>query len=224
MSGFRGVVLCGGASRRMGRDKAFIEVAGRPMVVIAVEALLGAGAQSVRCLGGDEARLCRLGLHYQPDRFPGQGPLGALLSAFEPVQPADQVLPAEHIESTELVMVLTCDLPLVDAAVVRAVVAALQAQPDAAIAAPLVENQVQFLSAAYRPGLVLDPIRDAFAAGVRAVRIGLVGVPLINVEGLDASRLVDADTPAALAQLRQPGPGPAPTPACATPASILPRE
>ena len=203
----------------MGRDKAFIEVAGRPMVVIAVEALLGAGAQSVRCVGGDEARLCRLGLHYQPDRFPGQGPLGALLSAFEPVQPPEHVQPpeqvqaTEQVQSTELVMVLTCDLPLVDAAVVRAVVAALQARPHAAIAAPVVENQVQFLSAAYRPGLVLDPIRAAFAAGVRAVRIGLVGVPLINVEGLDASRLVDADTPAALAQLRQPGPGPAPTPA-----------
>ena len=48
---FAGVVLAGGASRRMGADKAFTEVDGRPMVMVAVDALVEGGALAVQVIG-----------------------------------------------------------------------------------------------------------------------------------------------------------------------------
>ena len=50
---FAGVVLTGGASRRMGRDKALLPVDGVPMAVRVATAMIAAGAHPVVALGGD---------------------------------------------------------------------------------------------------------------------------------------------------------------------------
>jgi len=76
-----GVVLTGGASRRMGRDKAFVEVAGVPMVVRVADALRGAGCDPVWCQGGDLVGLRELGLAAHPDLEPGAGPVAAIDAA-----------------------------------------------------------------------------------------------------------------------------------------------
>ena len=75
------VILTGGKSSRMGRDKAMLPVAGVPMARLLTERFRAAGfevAVSVDRAGrfplGDAAEL--------PDAFPGQGPLNALYSAF----------------------------------------------------------------------------------------------------------------------------------------------
>ncbi|MFN0028926.1 MAG: molybdenum cofactor guanylyltransferase [Acidimicrobiales bacterium] len=187
---FRGLILCGGASRRMGRDKALIEVDGVALVAIAAAALRGAGATTVSCVGGDAEELGRLGLPFQPDDQPGEGPLGGLLSAFER-------------DPTGVVMVLTCDLPLVDAEVVRAVVTTAGAHPHAAVAAPRFDGRLQLLSAAYRPALVLDHLRSCFTSGQRAVRAVLAHVEVVEVDlpAALAAKLHDADTPQRLAEL-----------------------
>ena len=46
-----GVVLTGGASRRMGRTKALVEIDGVPMAARVAAALAGAGCESVVLLG-----------------------------------------------------------------------------------------------------------------------------------------------------------------------------
>ena len=56
-----GAVLCGGASRRMGTDKAFIEIDGVPMARRVASALADAGCESIYAVGGDSIRLRRLG-------------------------------------------------------------------------------------------------------------------------------------------------------------------
>lgn len=76
-----GVVLTGGASRRMGTDKALLEVAGMPMAARVADALAGAGCSPVWCQGGDARRLAALGLTVRPDPQPGSGPLGAIAAA-----------------------------------------------------------------------------------------------------------------------------------------------
>jgi len=169
----------------MGRDKALVEVAGRPLARIAADALTGAGATRVCCIGGDTDALTALGLEVVADRHPGEGPLGGLLTAFtDPVARPD-----------EPVMVLTCDLPGIDPVVVAAVVACLLDHDDADVAAPTVAGRPQLLTAAYRPDRVLPVARRAFVAGARAVRAGLAGLRIVDVTGIAPERLDDADTP-----------------------------
>ena len=78
-----GVVLAGGASRRMGRDKSLIPIDGVPMAVRVVTALQDGGCRPVRVIGGDTAALIALGLAAEPDAYPGEGPLGAIAAVLD---------------------------------------------------------------------------------------------------------------------------------------------
>ncbi|HEX3090596.1 MAG TPA: NTP transferase domain-containing protein, partial [Ilumatobacteraceae bacterium] len=57
-----GAVLCGGASRRMGSDKATMQVAGVAMARRVADALTAAGCARVFAIGGEAADLTGLGL------------------------------------------------------------------------------------------------------------------------------------------------------------------
>ena len=184
---FAGAVLCGGASRRMGRDKAFADLHGEPLVLVAVRALRGAGADRVAAVGGDGPALAALGLDVVADDHPGEGPLGGLISALRwaPVDP---------------LVVLSCDLVALGAEEVRAVLERLGSEPGADVAAPLRDGQPQFLTGAYRRRC-LGPLEERFRQGERAVRRAVAdcGLTLVTVEGLGVERLADVDTPAELA-------------------------
>lgn len=69
-----GLVLAGGASVRMGRDKAELEYAGRSLLDHALERLSQAGAEPALVSGR------RPGYEHIPDREPGRGPLGGIAS------------------------------------------------------------------------------------------------------------------------------------------------
>ncbi|WP_434127450.1 molybdenum cofactor guanylyltransferase, partial [Enterococcus faecium] len=58
---FAGAVLTGGDSRRMGTDKALIEVDGGPLARRVANALRAAGADPVIAVGGDLEALGDLG-------------------------------------------------------------------------------------------------------------------------------------------------------------------
>lgn len=103
-----GVILTGGESRRMGRDKAFVEVAGRPMVVAVADALWEAGCNPVECQGGDLDRLADLGLPAVADSTPGGGPVAAIVDALGRHQGP--------------IVVAACDLVRLDAGTVQQVI------------------------------------------------------------------------------------------------------
>ncbi len=178
---FTGAVLAGGASSRMGRDKALIDLDGRPLVAAAAEALSGAGAGSVMVIGGDGAALAALGLDARPDDHPGEGPLGGILTAL-------------RLSADPIVMILACDMPAIDAATVAAIVAALAGTPGADVAVAVVEGRRQLLTAAYRRRTD-GALRRAFDAGERAPRRAVQGLEVIEVPGLDPHLLGDVDRP-----------------------------
>ena len=178
---FTGAVLTGGASRRMGRDKSLLPVGGRPLAVIAASALEGAGAGTVYCVGGDAPALAALGLDTRPDRYPGEGPLGGLITALA-------------ASTDEVVMVLSCDLATVAAAGVTAVLDALADEPSAELAVPLADGRHQFLHGAYRRRS-LPHWEAAFAAGERSVHRAAMALTGVEVVGLDPAWLHDVDTP-----------------------------
>ena len=167
----------------MGVDKAFVEVNGRPMVMVAVDALVGGGALAVQVIGGDIDRLVASGIRAVPDRWPGEGPLGGVIQAIE----WGQELAVDHV------MVLACDLPRASSATVRALVERASGSPGS-ILVPVVEGRAQWLHACWSTG-ALGALREAFFGGERALHRALEGVSLIEVEGLEAMSLADADWP-----------------------------
>ncbi|HWL44689.1 MAG TPA: NTP transferase domain-containing protein [Ilumatobacter sp.] len=103
-----GVVLTGGVSRRMGRDKALVEVDGVAMAARVAAALVDAGCNPVWCQGGDAMALAATGLAVHADSAPGQGPVPAILDALA-------ALPS----GASGLVVAACDLPDLTADAVR---------------------------------------------------------------------------------------------------------
>ena len=165
----------------MGRDKALLEVGGRPLAAVAGDALRAAGADPVLAVGGDGGALAPLGLVPVPDDHPGEGPLGGVVTALRRA-------PAP------VVAVLACDLPGARAEAIVAVVAALVAAPEADVAFPVAGGRRAFVHAAWRAS-ALTPLADAFAAGERSVAGGVAHLRVVEVPGLDAAWLADVDVP-----------------------------
>jgi molybdopterin-guanine dinucleotide biosynthesis protein A len=191
---FTGIVLAGGSSSRMGRDKAFIEVEGRPLVAVAVAAARSGGASRVVVVGGDAARIRQLDLDLivdlVADEHPGEGPLGGLITGL-------------RASRDPIAMVLACDMPAIDGESVARIVGTLSDHVTAMVAAPLVGDRLQILTAAYR--LKVLPVLDqAFAAGERAPRRALEAVEVVEVLGIDPVRLDDVDQPQDLSRYAQP--------------------
>lgn len=163
----------------MGADKGLLAVRGVPMAVLAGRALAGAGAAEVLAVGGDLGALEGLGLAALPDDHPGEGPLGGILTAL-------------RVAAHDPVVVLACDLAMVDAAGIREVVAALGSADDAAV--PELRGRLEPLHAAYRRrcGPVLE---RAFAAGERAPRRALAGLAVRRVSLSDPGWLRNVNRP-----------------------------
>lgn len=77
----RGVVLAGGPGSRLGGGKPWRLVAGRRLIDLAGQALEQAGLE-VLVVTGDVAACAGLPWEVTADRWPGQGPLAALATAF----------------------------------------------------------------------------------------------------------------------------------------------
>lgn len=160
-----GVILAGGASARMGRDKAFVEIGGRPMVLRVADALSAAGCERVFCQGGDATRLELIGLWTHPDPEPRTGPLIAIGSALE--------------AAATSILVAACDLADLDAASVSAVV---RAAPDGSAPSVAVADGRWHLLSLW-PIEALQPLSDLIVAGVTSYRValerlGAVAVPV----------------------------------------------
>lgn len=77
---FYGVILAGGASSRMGRDKRFLELCGQTLLARTEALLETAGAEFVLLSGRVEGRV------HIPDSHAASGPPGAVLSVLEHVR------------------------------------------------------------------------------------------------------------------------------------------
>lgn len=145
-----GAVLCGGASRRMGRDKALVAWHGRPMVATVAAALAEGGCAEVVAVGGDRAALVPLGLRVVDDQHPGEGPLAGVLAALAEADGRAAV-------------VVACDLPMLTAATVRRLITAPPADVVAATS-----SRLEPLCARWSPE-ARSLLRALFASGERAL-------------------------------------------------------
>ncbi len=130
----------------MGGPKALLAgPGGRPLVELALGALRAAGASalcvSVAHPGADSSLatvVAGLGAQLVTDRGPRQGPLGGLEAALASAP-------------TDWTLVVACDMPRLDAGLLRRIArAALEAGPLTNAVVPRVDGRAQPLHAAYR--------------------------------------------------------------------------
>ncbi len=177
---FAGAVLTGGASRRMGTDKALVPVGGVAMAERVVRTLAAAGATEVTCIGGDRLALDGLGLSVIEDEWPGEGPLGGLVTAL-------------GWSGEPAIVVAGCDQPWLDLGTIELLVEAHGAG-DAAVTVYRVDDRPQPLPGVYAAHFC-SPLADALAGGERSLMAALRLAGPTIVDPIDPATLRDVDRP-----------------------------
>jgi molybdopterin-guanine dinucleotide biosynthesis protein A len=99
------VVLAGGQSRRMGRDKAFLDFDGAMLIERVIERVQSVCAETI-IVANDLETYARFGLPVVRDVYPGKGSLGGIFSGLQAV-------------SADYALVVACDLPFLNDALLR---------------------------------------------------------------------------------------------------------
>jgi molybdopterin-guanine dinucleotide biosynthesis protein A len=172
----RAYVLAGGASSRFGRDKALVRFGATPLLLEILELAKSctpkiavvAGAQRYAGLEGH--------LEIVEDRWPGEGPLGAIITAL-------QYTVGTH-PSAEWNLILSCDMPFLTTEWLQFLVAhARAASKEIQVILPHSAHGPEPLCACYRTG-AWAPLKNVFDRGVRKVTQALKEV---RTEVLDES-------------------------------------
>ncbi|MBX5465650.1 MAG: molybdenum cofactor guanylyltransferase, partial [Clostridia bacterium] len=161
------ILLAGGASRRMGRDKALLPFGGEPLITRIARRLAPVAAEVVVVANRPEPYL-RLGFRVVPDPpgLEGEGPLAGLLAGM-------------RAATRESCLLVACDMPFASPCLARLLLAPLQEGWEAALPAP--GGREHPLFAAYRRALAPD-VAAALAAGVRRPLDFLAGRRLRRLE------------------------------------------
>jgi molybdenum cofactor guanylyltransferase len=172
--GVTGVVLCGGAGTRMGRDKALIEIRGRPLIRLVAECLSECAAP-VLLASGSQYRFGHLPFEEIADAAPGAGPISGLVAALS-VSPHD------------LLVAAAVDMPFVSAEVFRLLI---DRHTDEDAVVPVTREGPQPLHALYHRS-ALPHLADALSRGRNRLRDALAALKVREV-GPEGWGTIDAD-------------------------------
>lgn len=176
-----GVVLAGGESRRLGRDKALLELDGRGLASRAADLLAAVCREVVVADGG---RGVVAGLLSVADG-PGAGPAAGILGA------------AQRFPDRAL-LVLACDLPRVPATLLERLVAS-----SADWVLPRHGGRLEPLCALYRPAALAALARQVERGQLAVHRLAAscVAVAYVDLAANDDELFLNVNSPADLARL-----------------------
>jgi molybdopterin-guanine dinucleotide biosynthesis protein A len=165
-----GYVLAGGGSTRFGQDKALVEIGGTPMLGRMIE-LLRRVTKEVKIVATAK-KYATFGVTMLEDRWPGEGPLGGIITALED--------PGETTARPEWNLILSCDMPFLTRDWLgflgeRAV------RSKAQVVFPHSASGPEPLCACWRTDAAAK-LRSGFESGVRKVT---QGIALLRAEVLD---------------------------------------
>jgi molybdopterin-guanine dinucleotide biosynthesis protein A len=127
-----GVVLAGGQSKRMGANKAFLDVGGRPIIERVLEQV-SLVAKEVILVANAPNEYAHLDCPVVPDVFSGKGALGGVYSGLKAAR-------------NPQVLVVGCDMPFLSAALLRYMILLA---PGYDIVVPRTEKGIEPLHALY---------------------------------------------------------------------------
>jgi molybdopterin-guanine dinucleotide biosynthesis protein A len=165
-----GYVLAGGGSTRFGRDKALVEVGGTPMLERMIELLRRVTSQVriVAMLG----KYATFGAEIVEDRWPGEGPLGGIITALEDA--------AQTTARPEWNLILSCDMPFLTGEWL-ALLCDRAGRSKAQVVFPHSASGPEPLCACWQT-VAAAKLRSGFEGGVRKVT---EGIALLRAEVLD---------------------------------------
>jgi molybdenum cofactor guanylyltransferase len=187
--GLTAVVMAGGSSRRMGRDKALLDAGGETWLARIV-LLAAATVGPVLVVGRERPASWTLdGVAFALDDRPGEGPLGGLVSALHRC-PGD-------------VVAVACDMPRLDRAALSWLLDVAARRPEAPVVAAVRDGGIEPLFAIYRRA-VLPEAEARLSKGQRSLRRLVESVPgaaLVEAPPEVAERLLNVNTPDELRRL-----------------------
>lgn len=176
-----GLVLAGGASRRMQRDKAALEYQGQAQLQRAYELLHAYCAQTFVSMRADQRDALRSRWPHITDQLVGAGPLAGIAAA-----------QAAHPQVAWLV--IACDLPLLTPHAITRLIQGRDATRFATAYRNAADQLPEPLCAIWEPSSA-PPVQAALAAGEFSPRALLQKSPIL---------LLDADEPEALNNVNTP--------------------
>lgn len=165
-------IVAGGGSTRFGRDKARATLAGQPMLTRMCD-LLSAVTASIHIIA-PPSRYEFATAPVIPDRWPGGGPLGGIITAL--------LHTSEQEPDTTWNLIISCDLPFVTPEFLTYLRDFAQASSAKAIV-PESSQGREPLCACWHTSAALQ-LQSAFESGMRRVNDAL---KLVNAEVLDES-------------------------------------
>ncbi len=146
------VIQAGGASSRMGQDKALMPFLGRPLIARVVERLAGLGDEVLVTTNRPED-YAFLNLPLIPDLLPGTGALGGLYTAL-------------YAANNPFVAVVACDMPFIDPRLLRAQIDLLEQEGVDAVIPRSLEG-LEPLHGVYRRDTCLPAVKAALDRDAR---------------------------------------------------------
>jgi molybdenum cofactor guanylyltransferase len=163
----------------MGCDKALLPFRGGALAQSAAQAVREAAGSAT--LVGDPARYAGLGYTVIPDLYPGEGPLGGILTALRNTSAAWNLIAA-------------CDMPQLDPELLRGLLKTAAESAADALLPVGPDGRPEPLCALYHRRC-LEPMGTAFAAGIRKVTAALDTVRTVRLPMAEVSLFQNVNTP-----------------------------
>lgn len=150
MAGFTVAIMAGGKSSRMGTDKSFVALLGKPMIEHLLARVADLGQEATILITNRPADYDHLNLPMYFDILPQKGSLGGIYTAI-------------YYSRTAYTLALACDMPFVNTALLQHMIG-LIADDSFDVIVPRVAGYPEGLHAIYRQTCLL-PIRERLDAG-----------------------------------------------------------
>lgn len=169
MSRLTVAIIAGGKSSRMGTDKSFVRLAGKPLIEHLLARITDLGQDETILITNRPDAYRHLGLTMHSDVIPEKGSLGGIYTAI-------------YHSATPYTLAIGCDMPFVSPALLRFMIGLIDA-PDGPfdVIVPRVENYPEGLHAVYGK-TCLEPIRER----IDADRLNVIGFyPKVRARYID---------------------------------------